>query len=102
VLHHLEIDAQSEEGVFDDQEISYRDEIAARLKLCLRLPEYGDVKLKLTLGQAGNVAKLVIESAESKTNRQYVEKTLPCLTFPALGHFGGGADHTFLITLSNE
>lgn len=85
------------------KEISYRDELAGRLKLLLRLPEYGDVKVKLTLDRAGKVVTVAIVSAESAANKKYIEKTLPDLTFPAFGaSFGSDAQYTFSITLSNE
>lgn len=85
------------------KELSYRDELAGRLKLLLRLPEYGDVKVKLTLDRAGKVVSVVIISTESAANRKYIEKTLPGLTFPPLGsNFGTDPQYTFSVTLSNE
>lgn len=84
-------------------EVGFRDELASRLKLQLRLPEYGDVKIKLTLARAGRFVKVFIVSSESKANRQYIEKTIPTLTFPPFGHnFENVDEYTFSITLSNE
>lgn len=84
-------------------ELSYRDELAGRLKLLLKLPEYGEVKVKLTLTRAGKVAKVVVVSAESTANKKHIEKTLPSLTFPGFGvNFNDAAEYTFVITLSNE
>ncbi len=86
-----------------DREIGYRDELASRLKLLLKLPEYGTVKIRLTLERSGKVAKVVVVSAESNTNRNHIEKTLPSLTFPAFGtNFGREPQYTFTVTLSNE
>ncbi|HEV8052196.1 MAG TPA: hypothetical protein VGP47_06860 [Parachlamydiaceae bacterium] len=85
------------------RETTYRDELASRLKLLMRLPEYGDVKINLTLDRSGKVLKVSVISAESKVNRTYVEKTLPGLTFPSFGgNFESAAEYTFPITLSNE
>lgn len=85
-----------------DREMDYREELASRLKLLLRLPEYGDVKIKLTLKRAGSVSKVVIVSSESESNKKYVEKALLGLTFPPFGNnFPGIDDYTFSITLSN-
>lgn len=85
------------------KEVAYRDELAGRLKLLLRLPEYGDVKVKLTLERSGKVVKVVVDSAESATNKKYIEKTLPDVSFPPFGsNFGSDAQYTFSITLSNE
>jgi hypothetical protein len=84
-------------------EVGYRDELASRLKLQLRLPEYGEVKVKLTLARVGRFVKVFIVSSESKTNRQYIEKTIPTLTFPPFGqHFDNKDEYTFSITLSND
>jgi colicin import membrane protein len=85
------------------KEVAYRDELAGRLKLFLKLPEYGDVKVKLTLERSGKVVKVVVDSAESATNKKYIEKTLPTVSFPPFGsNFGSDAQYTFSITLSNE
>lgn len=101
----LQIDALPTSDVpqLSDREISYRDEIAGRLKLLLRLPDYGDVKIKLTLERTGKIAKVVVVSSESDANRKYIEKILPDLTFPAFGtRFSNAEQYTFTITLSNE
>lgn len=85
------------------QEISYYDELASRLKLLLRLPELGEIKIKLTLDRSGHFMKVTIVNAESLSNRKYVEKTLPTLTYPSFGsNFTGMAQYTFVISLSNE
>lgn len=102
----LEVDALSvpkNAPIISQYEVSYRDELAARLKLLLRLPEYGDVKVNLTLTRSGKVDKVAIVSAESILNRKYIEKTLPELSFPAFGNnFAAASEYTFAITLSNE
>lgn len=88
---------------WNDREISYRDELASRLKLGLHLPEYGDVKVKMTLNRSGKIINIAVLSTESISNKKYVEKTLPALTFPSFGsNFGDAQEYTFSITLSNE
>lgn len=87
----------------NDREIGYRDELAGRLKLMLRLPEFGEVKIKLTLEKTGRVVKVMVIAAESDLNRKYVEKELPTVTLPPFGNnFSGMSEYTFSITLSNE
>lgn len=87
----------------NSQERSYYDELASRLKLLLRLPEFGEVKIKLTLARSGKYVKVSIVRAESQSNRKYVEKTLPTLKYPAFGNnFSGKDQYTFVISLSNE
>lgn len=84
-------------------EKSYRDELAGRLKLLLKLPEHGEVQLKLTLDRNGKVLKVMITKSVSQLNRSYIEKNLPTLKFPSFGkHFDNQPDYTFNIQLSNE
>ena len=86
-----------------DQETSYQVELASRLRLLLRLPEYGDVKIRLTVSKAGRVEKVEIIGSESKLNSQYVENTLPSLQLPPFGNqLGNTSKYTFAITLSND
>lgn len=85
------------------KEISYHNELVGYLKLNLRLPEYGDVKLKLTINRSGKVVSLVIVSTESIANRKYIEKKLPTLKLPGFGsNFGSDPEYTFSITLTSE
>lgn len=84
-------------------ESNYRDELASRLKLMLKLPEHGDVQLKLTLDRTGKVTKVAIIKSASSANRSYAEKNLPSLKFPPFGsHFNTMSEYTFMIQLSNE
>lgn len=85
------------------RELSYRDEIARRLRLMLRLPEVGVVKLKLTLNRQGKVTAVNILSSENGTNKAHINKILPTISFPTFGdNFPNESDYTFSITLSSE
>jgi hypothetical protein len=85
------------------QQIGYHEELASRLKLLLRLPDFGEVKIKLTVERSGRFIKVAVVSAESASNRKYLEKTLPTLKFPGFGsHFGSAEECTFAIALSND
>ncbi len=48
----------------------------------LSLPEYGEVKIKLTLNCDGTIADIFIVSSKSKKNEEYLKNTLPNLAFP--------------------
>ena len=100
----LEIDSVSmadDSSFFTPSERSYRDELSGRLKLLLKLPEYGDVKVKLTLDRSGNVISLFIISSESGVNRKYIEKMLSSVSLPSFGdNFGTESTHTFSVTLT--
>ncbi len=92
-----------ESALLNSHEAGYRDELANRLKLLLRLPEYGMVKIRLTVDRKGLVQKFDIVTAESEVNRRYIESAVPGLAFPAFGsNFSGESEHTFLISLNNE
>lgn len=81
----------------------YRDELTARLQMMLRLPERGDVRIKLILSKKGKFVKMEILGADSSINKKYVEKTLPTLQFPPFGkELGNVEESSFYITLSGE
>lgn len=102
----LQIDGLSMEGKpgsYQGQERSYIEELSSLLKLKLRLPEYGEVKVKLTLLRSGQVDRVVIVSSASDANRKHIEKALPKMVFPNFGNnFENQMQYTFQITLSNE
>lgn len=84
-------------------ERGYRDELASRLKLMLKLPEYGVVKLKLTLNRQGKVTDVTIIQSDSAANKSHIKKALPPLTFPSFGdNFPGLDSYTFQVTLNSE
>lgn len=102
-IDSLQIDALPDAEPLTVREIGYRDELASRLRLLLKLPEHGEVKVKLTLERSGKVAKLVIVNSQSVVNKTYIEKKVPGLTFAPFGNnFDGESQYTFLIALSNE
>lgn len=100
----LQSDGFSGKGAFASSgEINYDQELLSRLKQLLRLPQYGDVEVELTLLRSGKVALLKIIKAENLTNKAHVEKVMPTLSLPPFGNcFAGEQQHLFKITLSNE
>lgn len=107
-LGSLQVDAlpigeMGSTGEWGTREISYSDEVASRLKLALRLPDYGAVKIELTLDRNGKVVKVATVQSESKKNKAYVESKVPTLLFPSFGQrFQGKSQNTFVITLQND
>ena len=67
----LHIDAMPGVSFLNSKEIGYRDELAKRLKLLLKLPEYGEVKIKLTLQRSGKVLKVGSISRKRKQQKSY-------------------------------
>lgn len=101
----LQIDALpvGEEVSLSAKEASYQDEVAYRLKVGLKLPDYGETKVKLTIEKSGSVSAVQIVSGQSKKNKEYIEKTLPTLIFSPFGtNFKNLSQYTFLITLNND
>jgi hypothetical protein len=91
------------EEVLVGREKCYYDELIQRLKLHLRLPDYGYVKIKLTLNKQGKVLKLECLNAKSAKNKAHLEKVLPSLVFPSFGqNFPKEEQHTFSIHFCNE
>ncbi len=101
-IEKLQIDAVGNDRL-TGTEASYRDELSIRLKRLLRLPEFGEVKLKLTLERTGRVANITVLNSQSTLNRTYIESTLPTLKFIDFGkNFSGENNYTFIINLTNE
>ena len=102
-IESLAVETFPEGSSLSEREITYYDELASRLKVLLRLPEYGEVRIKLTLDRSGKFVKVAIVSAESSANKKYIEKTLPTLKYPSFGNnFTGMLEYTFVISLSNS
>jgi hypothetical protein len=82
----------------DKVEENYADALISCLRGSLHLPDYGEVKLEVTLKEDGSVEKVVVLKADSEKNRNYLETHLPHLKFPAVKK----PEHTFVLTFCNE
>lgn len=78
----------------------YHAALISYLHETLNLPEYGEVKIQLTLRQDGTVLNLLVLKTESEKNRKYLETSLLHLTFPRLQ--GSKKQETFVVTFCNE
>jgi outer membrane biosynthesis protein TonB len=67
----------------------------------LHLPDFGEVKVQITLRADGTIEKCVVLKAESEKNKKYLEEKLPSLRFP---DYKGqsGSRQTFVLTFCNE
>jgi len=98
----LQIDINAE-GDTDSKQQSYTDTLIGHLHQSLSLPDYGEVKIQLSLRQDGTVAKVIVLRAKNEKNRQYLEKHLPRLQFPRFdGAWANKKEHTFVLTFCNE
>ncbi len=82
----------------DSKETEYQLELVSYLQEALHLPDYGEVKMEITLRSDGSVASLKVLEAESAKNRSYLEKSLPLLRFPVYDK----TMRTFVLTFCNE
>lgn len=60
------------------------EQIAALLQENLELPEFGEVKIKLSINRLGVLETLEILDAKSEKNGEFLKKRLPELPFPCL------------------
>lgn len=105
IIDNLHVDTLPLENSkeMDVKESKYHDELASRLKLMLKLPEQGDVKLKLTLERSGKVLNVEILSSESAVNKKYLMDKVPAIIFPSYGnYFGAASKYSFTIILQSE
>jgi hypothetical protein len=73
------------------------------LHTALHLPDFGAVKMQLTVRLDGSVAKLLVLKTESEENRKYLEMQIPLLRFPPLqGEYAKSDEHVFVLTFCNE
>lgn len=98
----LQIDsASSDEASLEEG--NYTAALVNHLHQALSLPDYGEVKIQLSLRQDGTVAKVVVLKTQSEKNRQYLENNLPRLRFPRFeGTYANKKESTFVLTFCNE
>lgn len=82
----------------EPEQSNYSETLILCLRGALHLPDFGEVKIKLTLRQDGSVETLSVLKTESENNKRYLETHLPHVKFPALNK----QEHTFVLTFCNE
>lgn len=99
-----ELDILPKEGQSssNDALYDYRSRLVLFLKMRLKLPEKGEVQVKLTLAKDGKVLNLAIIKTASRENREHVERMLPTLTFPVFDDSLGSVDEiSFRLNLNS-
>lgn len=86
---------------FSTETSGYEEALISHLQSSLNLPEFGEVKIELTLEADGRVAKMIVLKAESVKNREYLEHTIPFLRFPPLKE-EALKQKTFRLTFCND
>jgi len=99
-LPSLEIDRPQKADLVEEasSDLGYGDTLVAYLRTYLQLPEFGEVKIKLTLRNDGSVAKVVVLKTESERNRKHLEAHLPTIKFPRIEK----QEQTFVLTFCND
>ncbi len=60
------------------------EKVSVFLQETLQLPEFGEVKMELTLAKGGKFESLKILESKSQKNTDFLKNQLPSLTFPCL------------------
>lgn len=95
-IERLTFEGFSEEG-------GYVTDMTMRLKAVLHLPEYGQVRLYLTVLRSGRVDSFEVVDSASRLNKNYLDRALKELALPPFGKWYPQEEkHTFALTLSNE
>lgn len=98
----LKIDQVIEDGE-ERGDGGYEAELISFLHHSLNLPEFGEVKMKLTLQNNGTCVKIQVIRAQSAKNRRYLEEQLPKLRLPPfVGLLASKKEQTFVMTFCNE
>ncbi len=96
----LQIDLHSSDS---GEDADYTALLIRELHESLRLPDFGEVKIQLSLRQDGSVVKVVVLKAQSEKNKQYLESNLMRLKFPRFeGTYSNKKECTFILTFCNE
>ena len=84
-------------------EAYYIGDLIRRLQLNVRLPEPGEIRVRLSLKRNGAVANVNVLSGKTASIKRSIEEKLRSVHFSPFGaSFSGEAEHTFLLRLSNE
>ena len=84
-------------------EACYIADMIRRLQLNIRLPEPGEVRVKLTLKRNGAIMSVEVLSGSKASIKQVIEKKLKAVHFSPFGMgFSTESEHTFNLRLSND
>ncbi len=72
------------EEVSHEEEASSTEQIAFFLQESLRLPEFGQVRMQLSIDRFGKLKTFEVLDAKSEKNAEFLKKQLPDLQFPCL------------------
>lgn len=81
----------------------YIADLIRRLQLTIRLPEPGEIRIKLTLKKSGESSSVIVVSCRNEKIKKSLLEKLKKVHFSPFGQsFPGEEEHTFLLRLSND
>jgi outer membrane biosynthesis protein TonB len=96
------IESTATDTLLSDED-DYRNILVECLRSSLNLPDFGEVKMQLTIRTDGTVVQMRVLNSASEKNRVYLENSLRSLRFPPLlGELSRNKQHTFQIVFCNE
>jgi len=82
---NLSIDYSLDE--IKEENVNYYERLIYEMQMLLRLPEFGQIKMRLVINKNGSISDMEILSSKSKGNEAYLKRMLPTLEFPWFEEF---------------
>ncbi len=80
-----------------------RELLVQELREVLHLPDFGEVKVRLSFRVDGSIAEVKVLKADSKKNKEYLERELPRHGFPFIADLRlTEKERSFVISFCNE
>lgn len=99
-LAKRKIETQPDEQSLVDP--NYAERLIGELQSALDLPEFGEVKVAITIDRSGKAVACSILDSKSAKNAEFLKKRLPELAYPCFNDFGiSDATLEFTITFRN-
>jgi outer membrane biosynthesis protein TonB len=95
--------SQSSSSELEEDHDDYVSFLVGYLQEHLQLPDFGEVKIQISLRSDGSVEALRVIKTESEKNKKYLEENLPKLKFPSFSlKKNASSTQTFILTFCNE
>ncbi|MCK4935047.1 MAG: hypothetical protein KAR79_05620 [Simkaniaceae bacterium] len=99
----LTIDSEEDNNETFEESAAYLSLLVSELKKSLLLPEFGSVKVELSISDTGSVINVNILASKSEMNKIYLEKEIPLLIFPKKEKKALNKNsQTFIFTFCND
>ena len=99
-IQNLQIEQPFQPVDRTSEEVPYEALLSGVLKNGLTLPDYGEVKTRITLTPDGSLVQIEILKSKSRQNESYLKNRLPEITFPCFNK--ASPEKTLTITFKNQ